>query len=212
SEHGSRLGHAGNDVTLRLLAKLTTKRFRDLREATQALEALEAVLIGERRLSSRAHPVLGDASLARLAPRDSILSLPGSVGDLMVTPPEETAASSGDLGRLETRQWEQLQDMASRFEASWQHAENADLAAFLPPPGNPLRRVALLELIKTDLEARWRRNQIIGMEAYLEKFPELGAAADLEPLLIYEEYRVRHRYGDKPALAGYERRFPHQFP
>jgi serine/threonine protein kinase/formylglycine-generating enzyme required for sulfatase activity len=120
--------------------------------------------------------------------------------------------SSGDLGRLETRQWEQLQDMASRFEAAWQQSETADLAAFLPPPGNPLRRVALLELIKTDLEARWRRNQIIGVEAYLEKFPELGNAAILAPQLIYEEYRVRHLYGDKPPLAGYERRFPRQFP
>lgn len=120
--------------------------------------------------------------------------------------------SSGDLGRLETRQWEQLQDMASRFEAAWQQAETADLASFLPPPGNPLRRVALLELIKTDLEARWRRNQIIGVEAYLEKFPELGNVTVLAPQLIYEEYRVRHLYGDKPALAGYERRFPRQFP
>jgi serine/threonine protein kinase len=125
---------------------------------------------------------------------------------------ERQVNSSGDLGHLQTRQWKQLQDMASRFEAAWQQSETADLASFLPPPGNPLRRVALLELIKTDLEARWRRGQIIGVEAYLEKFPELGNVAILAPQLIYEEYRVRHLYGDKPALAGYERRFPRQFP
>jgi serine/threonine protein kinase len=119
---------------------------------------------------------------------------------------------SSNLGRLETRQWDQLQDMASRFEAAWKESDTVDLSAFLPPPGNPLRRVVLHELIKSDLEARWQRGQIIGLEAYLEKFPELGTPALIAPALIYEEYRVRHLHGDKPQLAGYERRFPRQFP
>lgn len=119
---------------------------------------------------------------------------------------------SGDLGRLETNQWGQLQDMASRFEAAWKDADTVDLTAFLPAAGHPLRRVALHELIKTDMEARWRRGQIIGVEAYVEKFPELGNVSVLSPALIYEEYRVRHQHGDKPPLGGYERRFPRQFP
>src|SRR5262249_33816819 len=87
-----------------------------------------------------------------------------------------------------------------------------DLSAFLPAVDDPLRQVALHELIKTDLEARWRRDQVIGIEAYLEKFPELGDAASLSTTLIYEEYRVRHLYGDKPPLDGYKRRFGRQFP
>ena len=121
-------------------------------------------------------------------------------------------SGSSDLGRLETRHWNELQDLASRFEAAWKDADTVDLAAFLPPEGSALRRDALQELIKTDLEARWRRGQIIGIEAYVEKYPELGNVSVLSPALIYEEYRARHLYGDKPALAGYERRFPRQFP
>jgi serine/threonine protein kinase len=125
---------------------------------------------------------------------------------------ERRMSGSGELGHLETAHWEQLQNMASRFEAAWKGADTVDLNAYLPPVGSPLRRVALHELIKTDLEARWRRGQIIGIEAYLEKFPELGNATVLSPALIYEEYRVRHLHGDKPPLGGYERRFPRQFP
>src|SRR5262245_7431049 len=119
---------------------------------------------------------------------------------------------SSDLGRLETEHWGQLQDLASRFEAAWKDADTVDLSAFRPPAGDPLRRIALNELIKTDLDARWQRGQIIGIEAYVEKYPDLGNVAVLSPALIYEEYRARHLHGDKPALAGYERRFPRQFP
>jgi serine/threonine protein kinase len=101
--------------------------------------------------------------------------------------------------------------MASRFEAAWNDSDTVDMTAFLPPPDDPLRSVALHELIKTDMAARWSRGQIIGIEAYLEKFPELGTAAELSPALIYEEYRVRHVHGDKPPVNGYQRRFSHQF-
>jgi serine/threonine protein kinase/formylglycine-generating enzyme required for sulfatase activity len=118
---------------------------------------------------------------------------------------------SDDLGGLPTEQWKRLQDMASRFEAAWQHSDTVDLTAFLPPPEDPLYHAALHELIKTDMESRWRRGQIIGIEAYLERFPRIGTAADVSAALIYEEYRVRHLYGDKPPLAGYERRFGRQF-
>jgi hypothetical protein len=118
-----------------------------------------------------------------------------------------------DLGGLPTGHWKRLQDLASRFEAAWQGAKDTvDLTTFLPPPEDPLRRVALHELIKSDLEERWRRGQIIGIESYLERFPELGTAVEVPASLIYEEYRARHLYGDKPLLAGYERRFGRQFP
>jgi formylglycine-generating enzyme required for sulfatase activity len=117
-----------------------------------------------------------------------------------------------DLGGLPTGQWNRLQDLASRFEAAWQTTKDTvDLITFLPPPEDPLRRVALHELIKSDMEARWRRGQVIGIESYLEKFPELGTAVEVPASLIYEEYRARQLYGDKPPLAAYERRFGRQF-
>src|SRR5947209_5107007 len=96
-----------------------------------------------------------------------------------------------DLGHLKTQQWQRLQDLADQFEKAWQQpqddSEPIDLGRFLPPVGDPLRAIALPELIKTDLEIRWRRGQVVGLEFYLDKFPELGASRSLSPQLIYEE-------------------------
>src|SRR5262249_19113785 len=120
-----------------------------------------------------------------------------------------------NLGDLKSIEWNQLQELADRFEKACVEAgPKADLialAGFLPPLGDPLRTVALHELIKTDLEIRWRRGQTIPLERYLDRFPELGAATALPPELIYEEYCVRQRHGDKPDLVSYQARFPQQF-
>jgi serine/threonine protein kinase/formylglycine-generating enzyme required for sulfatase activity len=116
-----------------------------------------------------------------------------------------------DLGDLNTLQWGQLQELADRFQRDWQDGKSVDLERFLPPAGSPHRPLVLHELILIDMEMRWQRGQVIGLEYYLEKFPDLGAARSLPPKLIAEEYRVRHRHGDRPALATYQRRFPDQF-
>jgi serine/threonine protein kinase len=127
-----------------------------------------------------------------------------------------TGPDSSNLGDLRTLDWERLQDLLDPFEASWHALEGqagvVELAAFLPPPTDPLRRLALIELIKADLEFRWRRGLPVGLETYLADFPELGTASALPPRIIYEEYRVRQRYGDQPPVADYQARFPDQFP
>jgi len=120
-----------------------------------------------------------------------------------------------DLGDLKSVEWDRLQELADRFEKVCLEAgpklDLVDLASFLPPQGDPLHIVALNELIKTDLEIRWRRGQTIPVERYLDRFPELGSAGTLSPELIYEEYCVRQQHGDKPDLASYKVRFPEQF-
>ncbi len=117
----------------------------------------------------------------------------------------------GELGSLKTSEWQRLQDLTDRFENAWQQADSVDLGVFLPPAGDPLRNVALFELIKSDLEIRWRHGQIIGLEFYLDRFPELGDAEHFPVELIFEEYRVRQLYGDKPELATYRTRFRDQY-
>src|SRR5262249_16835301 len=82
---------------------------------------------------------------------------------------------------------------------------------FLPSPGTPLRAAVLHELIKTDMEVRCRRGLAFALEDYATRFPELGPAAALPARLIYEEYRVRTLFGDRPPLVGYRDRFPHRF-
>src|SRR5690606_14167952 len=95
------------------------------------------------------------------------------------------------------------------------------------------RRQILEELIKIDLEYRWRRRRRRKaterhlstlhektkaakrrslpfrphLEDYVRLFPELGGLADLPLDMILEEYRVRRRWGDKPEPEIYLARF-----
>jgi hypothetical protein len=112
---------------------------------------------------------------------------------------------------LQTNQWDRLQEAADRFEELWRSDGAADVQRFLPYPEDPLRPVILEELIKADLEFRWRRGQGMELECYLEQFPELATARGPSPQLIYEEYRVRQCYGDRADLVVYRERFPNQF-
>ena len=129
------------------------------------------------------------------------------------------AASSG-LGDLKTSEWRELQEIADRFEKAWQkvadQGEPPDLARFLPPPQDPLRKLVLQELIKIDLEYRWRTGERdsgkarLCLEDYARLLGELGPSERLSAELIGEEYRVRQRWGDCPKHAEYVVRFPRQ--
>src|SRR5262249_49846900 len=90
------------------------------------------------------------------------------------------------------------------------------LETLLPPPGDPTRRAVLIELVKTDLEIRWRRRRGLLLEHYAARFPELVADGEPPVELIYEEYWVRQRHGDRPELVAegklsYKGRFPRRF-
>jgi serine/threonine protein kinase/formylglycine-generating enzyme required for sulfatase activity len=119
------------------------------------------------------------------------------------------------LGHLKSEEWNRLTELVGRFESAWQTAasagETVDLREFVPSEDDPLRRAALLELIKTDLEIRWRQGPGVTLEYYLERFPELGGAEAVAPDLIYEEYRIRQLYGDRPPLDSYRALFSAQF-
>jgi serine/threonine protein kinase len=122
---------------------------------------------------------------------------------------------SPDWGRIETGAGDRLRDIAERFRKAWQKVagppDPVSFDAFLPPRDDPLRALALEELIKIDLKNRWQRGQATRLEHYLERFPELGPTRNLSPHLIWEEFRIRQEHGDKPALTAYLSRFPEQF-
>jgi hypothetical protein len=126
-------------------------------------------------------------------------------------------SSTGSLAKLSPEEWDRLQEVLDRFEVAWKQAraplDSVDLAHFLPPRDDPLRPILLHELIKTDLESRWRSWPSLRreLEFYASKFTELGAVKNLPVDLVYEEYRVRHLYADKPPLTTYRERFPDQF-
>ena len=71
---------------------------------------------------------------------------------------------TGDLGNLNSQEWQKLQELADSLEAAWNKGESVDLARFLPPAGTHTRVTILHELIKTDLECRWRHGQAAGLD------------------------------------------------
>jgi serine/threonine protein kinase len=105
------------------------------------------------------------------------------------------------------------------FDAAWQRAPPPRIEAFLlaPEAGRAFdsRRSLLSELVKVDLEFRWRLVPADGgalplrpkLEDYLAAFPALATQGELPLDLVGEEYRVRHCWGDRPGREEYVRRF-----
>jgi serine/threonine protein kinase len=107
---------------------------------------------------------------------------------------------------------ERLHQLAKRMEAALDEDPSVDLGGLLPPSSAPRERlIALHEMIKIELELRWGQNRPVTLEEYMRRFPELGPAAILPVDLIHEEYCARHRYGDRPPLEDYKKRFPEQY-
>jgi serine/threonine protein kinase len=129
-----------------------------------------------------------------------------------------------------------------RFDLAWRRGSPPRIADFLPPAAADARsraerRALLAELIKVDLEYRWRpkpdpvRSSALDVEQvaaedlaerlaarrrvddYIREFPELreSTARGGVPLdLLAEEYLVRRRFGDRPAHAEFLTRYPAQ--
>jgi eukaryotic-like serine/threonine-protein kinase len=95
------------------------------------------------------------------------------------------------------------------LEAWEQDAAPPDLWAFLPADA-AVRRLTLVELIKIDLEYRWRVHRFPKVLAeYCSEFPDL-AKDGIPPDLVYEEFHIRHQSGDDVSPTEYLRAFPDQ--
>ena len=105
------------------------------------------------------------------------------------------------------------------FEQSWLSGNPRSIQSFLPEDhssAQPTRFILLRELIKVDLEFRWRTPTsprpfavaCYRLDDYVVFFPELLQHGKLPLDLISEEYRVRHRWADKPSHQEFLARFP----
>jgi serine/threonine protein kinase len=107
-----------------------------------------------------------------------------------------------------------------RFEVAWQEGRPEPIEQFLPPEEHVGYLATLEELIHIELEFAWKSwwgqtaakttatvGRPVCVEAYLARFPRL-AEAPVVMRLLQQEYRVRHRYGDRPSTAEYSERFP----
>jgi tetratricopeptide (TPR) repeat protein/tRNA A-37 threonylcarbamoyl transferase component Bud32 len=94
------------------------------------------------------------------------------------------------------------------FEEAWNRQPFPPLDDYLPFNEQD-RAAVLLELALVDLRRRWQAGAIVGVEAYLRRYPELAGnhAAVLE--LIAAECEERQCQGETATVEEYHRRFPH---
>ena len=92
-----------------------------------------------------------------------------------------------------------LETIVDRFEQAWRAGSPPSLREYLH--GEHLSGL-LEELVKVDLEFRWRSAASSAgrlLEHYVQEFPELLQEGNGALDLIAEEYRVRQRWGDRPT-------------
>ncbi len=134
-----------------------------------------------------------------------------------------------------TQTWDLLSRQVTEFVTAWERSEHPpSLDEFLPAEPPTLRRMALVELIKIDLAYRWKqrsavrsdddtgimpsptedtldiapRAQVLQIEQYVDRYPELADEGGPPSDLIYEEYHVRRSTGDSIEPDDYLERFP----
>lgn len=107
------------------------------------------------------------------------------------------------------------EDVLERFEVAWRAGAAPRIEDYLPssrqPADDRFRSRCLVELVKLDLEYRWRFKPTgctpWTLEDYTARYPDLGPTDRLPVELIGEEYRVRQCWGDRPGHEPYLRKF-----
>ena len=122
----------------------------------------------------------------------------------MPPPVSENDLSAADRDRLRA--------LIDRYDRAAAAGGAVDLATVLPSPGDSLYPAARSELIRRDLDRRWKIGRPAVVEEYLHQFPDLRSAPAAVADLLFAEYTARRRHGNKPALADYRDRFPDEFP
>ena len=108
------------------------------------------------------------------------------------------------------RTYTQLSGHVDAFVQAWEKDQfPPDLLLFLPPQPS-LKLLTLHELIKIDLEFRWVRFELPKpLQEYLEEFAD-HLQGDVPADLIFEEFLVRTRSGEKISRTDYLSRYPNQ--
>lgn len=109
--------------------------------------------------------------------------------------------------------WEQIIECLDAFVEAWEeHTQPPDLEQFLTCLSDSHKRTGLIELVKIDLEYRWR-NEHLGryLENYADRHSLLVDENGDWPLdVVYEEFHIRKQMGDEITSEEYQQRFPQQ--
>jgi serine/threonine protein kinase len=104
-------------------------------------------------------------------------------------------------------QWWAIADCVDAYETR-RDGGFPDLRSFVERLAPADRLTGLAELVKIELELRWRSGDRKHVEDYLREYPELkDASVSLEELAVQESL-VRSRCGDPPSVDELQSRFP----
>lgn len=107
--------------------------------------------------------------------------------------------------------WDILSGRLEEFYQAWESKSPPDLEKFLPERPIALRRFALNELIKVDLELRYEQGLLEkSLKDYVSEFPEILQQGKIAEDLLFEEIELRKRHSLKVEFDEYKKLFPAQ--
>jgi len=112
------------------------------------------------------------------------------------------------VAELDDAGWAAVARAVWALEDAWRAGGPGELGEFLPEPGSPLREVMLVELIKVDLEHRWKRDEPKKVEDYLREWPELAGKLEWLAELVEAEWLTRASVGSPASAEAVWARFP----
>jgi serine/threonine protein kinase/Tfp pilus assembly protein PilF len=100
-----------------------------------------------------------------------------------------------------------MADPTEEFSQLWTAGRTPDLTAFLAAAG-PLPTTEVARLVRVDQRHRWQAGAPVRVEKYLRTYPDIRSDPELAIDLIFNEFLLRERLGERPDPADYYARFP----
>src|SRR5262245_15741907 len=91
-------------------------------------------------------------------------------------------------------------DLIDRLESLWRQGQRPDVDAFLSGVGG-LSAAQRATLLRVDQRQRWQHGERIPVEEYLRRHPLLRSEPDAAVDLVYGEFLLRERLGERPDEA-----------
>ncbi len=110
--------------------------------------------------------------------------------------------------RLSDAAWDTIDVAIRQLEEAWRQAPQPDIGPWIPPVGNPLRLRVLVELIRVDLECRWKSGVPTRIEDYLHDWPELLGQERVVLALLDSECLTCAMFSTLPTGEELCSRFP----
>lgn len=131
-------------------------------------------------------------------------TLPRSAG---TSEPESTPANGSEEG---SAVWSIVEVQLDAFFQSWESAPPPpSIDGFVKDFDADVRRLVLPELVKVDLEYRWKDSSLVKpISEYFDTWPELAVDASVVAELLQEEMLQRRQGGEEVKIEEYIEQYP----